>query len=72
MEIFLIGVLLLAFPIIAIVALVKTINLGERLRVIEQRFEALELRPAGEITKRTTQTSRQYKEHHNGSVHGNQ
>ena len=43
MEIVWLGALLLAFPIIAIVALVKTINLGERLRVIEQRFEALEL-----------------------------
>src|SRR5262245_23410446 len=47
MEFVLIGLLLLSFPIIAIVALVKSINLAERLRTIEQRFEVLELRLAG-------------------------
>ena len=44
MEIVWLGALLLAFPIIAIVALVKAINLGERLRLVEQRYQALELR----------------------------
>ena len=39
--------LLLAFPIIAIVALVKTINLSDRLRRIEERFVALERRMIG-------------------------
>ncbi len=43
MEFFLLGLLVLSFPIIAIVALVKTININERLRAIEARFAALEL-----------------------------
>jgi uncharacterized membrane protein len=47
MEFFLLGLLLLSFPIIAIVALVKAINAGDRLRGIEARFEALEARIAG-------------------------
>jgi uncharacterized membrane protein len=47
MEFFLLGLLLLSFPIIAIVALVKAINAGDRLRGIEARFEALEARLAG-------------------------
>ena len=44
---FLAGLVLLAFPIIAIVALVKTININERLRAIEARFAALELQRTG-------------------------
>jgi uncharacterized membrane protein len=47
MEFLLLGLLLLSFPIIAIVALVKAINLSDRLRGLEQRFAALELRLAG-------------------------
>src|ERR1700730_2130411 len=39
---FLLGLLLLAFPIIAIVALVKSIGLGERLRRLEARFGLIE------------------------------
>ena len=39
--------LLLAFPIIAIVALVKVVNLTGRLSRIEERFSALEARLAG-------------------------
>ena len=47
MEFVLIGLLLLSFPIIAVVALVKSINLAERLQTMEQRFEMLERRLAG-------------------------
>ena len=47
MEFVLIGLLLLSFPIIAIVALVKSINLAQQLQTMEQRFEALERRLAG-------------------------
>ncbi len=47
MEFFLLGLLVLSFPIIAIVALVKTININERLRAIEARFAALELQRTG-------------------------
>ena len=44
MDIFvLLGLALLAFPVIAIVALVKTININDRLRGMEARFAALEL-----------------------------
>ena len=39
------GLLLLAFPIIAIVALVKVVGLGDRLRRLETRLTALEGRP---------------------------
>jgi uncharacterized membrane protein len=44
MELFfvLLGLLLLAFPIIAIAALVKSVGLGERLRRLEARLAALE------------------------------
>ncbi len=48
MEFFvLLGFAMLAFPIIAIVALVKTVNINDRLRGIEARFAALELRVIG-------------------------
>jgi hypothetical protein len=35
------GLVAMAFPIIAIVALVKTINLGERIRGLEARLAGL-------------------------------
>ena len=44
MEFVLLGLLVLSFPIIAIVALVKAINLKTRLDAIEQRFAALDLK----------------------------
>ena len=44
MEFVFLGLLVLAFPVIAIVALVKTININERLRGIEARLAALEPR----------------------------
>ncbi|MBX9824431.1 MAG: DUF2339 domain-containing protein [Xanthobacteraceae bacterium] len=47
MEFVLLGLLLLSFPVIAIVALVKSINAGDRLRTMEARFQALEARLAG-------------------------
>jgi uncharacterized membrane protein len=47
MEFVLLGLLVLSFPIIAIVALVKTVNINDRLRTFERRLAALELRPAG-------------------------
>ena len=47
MEFVLIGLLILAFPIIAIVALVKSVGQGDRLRQLESRFAALEARLAG-------------------------
>jgi uncharacterized membrane protein len=47
MEFVLIGLLVLAFPIIAIAALVKAINTGEHLRALERRLAALELQTAG-------------------------
>jgi uncharacterized membrane protein len=48
MDFFIIvGLLLLAFPILAIVALVRTINIAERLRGLEARLAALELRGFG-------------------------
>ncbi len=47
MEYLFFALLLLAFPVIAIVALVKVINLSERLRGIEQRFVTIERRIAG-------------------------
>ncbi len=47
MEFVLLGLLVLSFPIIAIVALVKAVNLGDRLRAMEARFEALEAKAAG-------------------------
>jgi uncharacterized membrane protein len=47
MEFVLLGLLVLSFPIIAIVALVKTVNLGDRFRAMEARFEALEAKVAG-------------------------
>ena len=47
MEFVLLGLLVLSFPIIAIVALVKTININDRLRGMDARFAALELQFAG-------------------------
>src|SRR4051812_49239264 len=44
---FLLGCLLLAFPILAIVALVKTIGLSARLASIEHRMAAMEGQPRG-------------------------
>src|SRR5438477_598424 len=44
---FTIGLALLTFPVIAIVALVKTINISDRLREMEARLAALEPKPAG-------------------------
>ena len=44
---FTIGLVLLAFPVIAIVALVKTINISDRLRGMEARLAALEPKTAG-------------------------
>jgi uncharacterized membrane protein len=43
---FLLGLLLLAFPIIAVVALVKSIGLGEQLRRVDARLATLERRMA--------------------------
>src|SRR5215217_919116 len=43
---FLLGCVLLAFPIVAIVALVKTVGLNARLASIEHRMAAMESRPA--------------------------
>jgi uncharacterized membrane protein len=43
MEFVLLGLLVLSFPIIAIVALVKAVNVNDRLRAMEQRFGAIEL-----------------------------
>jgi uncharacterized membrane protein len=42
---FLVGCLLLAFPILAIVALVKTVGLGARLANLERRLGAIENQP---------------------------
>jgi uncharacterized membrane protein len=47
MEFALIGLLLLSFPIIAIVALVMAVNLRDRLRVVEGQLALLAQRPAG-------------------------
>ena len=47
MEFALLGLLVLSFPIIAIVALVKSVGLGDRLRRMELRFTELEARLAG-------------------------
>jgi uncharacterized membrane protein len=44
MTLVLFGLLLLALPIIAIVALVKAVNLNQRLRAMEQRFASLEVK----------------------------
>ena len=44
MEYLLLGLLVLSFPIIAIVALVKAVNINDRLRAMEARFGALELK----------------------------
>jgi uncharacterized membrane protein len=44
MEFVLLGLIVLSFPIIAIVALVKSVGLGDRLRQLELRFAALEAR----------------------------
>jgi len=47
MEFVLLALLILAFPIMAIVALVKSVGQGDRLRQLEGRFAALEARLAG-------------------------
>src|SRR5882757_2402291 len=44
MEFVLLGLLVLSFPIIAIVALVKAVNVNDRLRAMEARFAALDLK----------------------------
>src|SRR6516164_11219699 len=43
---FLLGLSLLAFPIVAVVALVKSVGLGERLRRVEAQLATLERRIA--------------------------
>jgi hypothetical protein len=43
---FLLGLLQLAFPVIAVVALVKSIGLGDRLRRIDAQLATLERRIA--------------------------
>jgi uncharacterized membrane protein len=50
------GLLLLAFPIIAIVALVKVVGLGDRLRRLETRLTALEGRPPARAPAAVTPT----------------
>jgi uncharacterized membrane protein len=47
MEFALLALLLLSFPIIAIVALVKAVNLNERLRIVEERLTLMAQRPTG-------------------------
>jgi uncharacterized membrane protein len=47
MEFVLLGLIVLAFPVIAIVALVKAVGLGDRMRRLEDRFATLEGRLAG-------------------------
>jgi uncharacterized membrane protein len=47
MEFVFLGLLVLAFPVIAVVALVKTVNINERLRATEARFATLEARLTG-------------------------
>jgi uncharacterized membrane protein len=49
MEFVFLGLLVLAFPIIALVALVKTVSTNDRLRALDARLAALELRGAGPI-----------------------
>ena len=44
MEFVFLGLLVLAFPIIALVALVKTVSTNDRLRLLDARLAALELR----------------------------
>ena len=49
------GLLVLAFPIMAIVALVKSVGLGEQLRRVETRLAALErarAAPAPDVSER--------------------
>jgi uncharacterized membrane protein len=46
---FLLGLLLLAFPIIAVVALVKSIGLAERLRRVETRLAAIQSAAAASV-----------------------
>src|SRR5262245_59543732 len=46
MEFVLLGLIVLSFPIVAIVALVRTVGLSDRLRRIEIRFQELETRLA--------------------------
>ena len=59
MEFVLLGLLLLAFPIIAIVALVKTVNINDRLRGIERRLMAIEPQAAGAAGRAPAPPSRQ-------------
>jgi uncharacterized membrane protein len=47
MEFVFLGLLVLTFPIIALVALVKTVSTNERLRSLDARLAALELRGIG-------------------------
>ncbi len=47
MEFLFLGLLVLSFPVIAIVALVKAVNVNERLRAMEARFAAFELKFSG-------------------------
>ncbi len=47
MEFVFLGLLVLAFPIIALVALVKTVSTNDRLRLLDARLAALELRGFG-------------------------
>ena len=46
MEYVLLGLVVLSFPFIAIIALVKTVTLKERMHALESRFTALEARLA--------------------------
>jgi uncharacterized membrane protein len=50
MEFVLLGLLILAFPFIAIVALVKTVNLNDRMRRLERRIVELEGRSLAPAT----------------------
>src|SRR5262249_44327061 len=53
----LLGLLVLAFPVIAVVALVKSIGAGERLRRIEFRLAELERRPPASAAAAATTTT---------------
>ena len=60
MEFFvLLGLIVLAFPIIAIVALVKAVGLGDRLRRLELQIGELEMRVAGGAAATPLATPRQ-------------
>ena len=53
MEFVLLGLIVLSFPIIAIVALVKSVGLNDRLRRLELQFDALETRLASGVAPAT-------------------